>query len=187
VLFRQRAESNLRQWTIRPVHLGVAEGGPGAQPALFEAGLQKALGHGSKIYVIIYPYHAEIRLMMEKVGLTPLFGEWKRQLVAAVERHSAGGNIELWDFSGLTPQTSEAIPEKNDRRTHMVYYWEAGHFKKAMGDLVMGRLLGQDTGVGVRLHAGNVEAVVREDAARVRQLAETPSPLQQEVDSLFAR
>jgi hypothetical protein len=50
-------------------------------------------------------------------------------------------------------------------------YWEAGHFKKALGDLVLTRVLGADAmddDFGVRLNTRNESAVLE----RQRQLAD---------------
>ena len=64
-----------------------------------------------------------------------------------------GGTVEVWDFSGLSTETLEPIPDRLDRRTRMKYYWEAGHFKKELGDQIIGRVLGEPLNFGVKLDA----------------------------------
>ena len=69
----------------------------------------------------------------------------------------------------------------------MQFYWEAGHFKKALGDQVIEALLGQHLRFGQRLQAANVDAWVAQDRAAVQALLETPSPLRDEVDDVIRR
>jgi hypothetical protein len=81
----------------------------------------------------------------------------------------------------------EEIPAPGDRTTRMTYYWEGGHFKKALGDRMIERLF---TGVGefgVDLDLQNIEARVVEDRKRVQSLVATPSPLSGEVERIVAR
>ena len=74
-----------------------------------------------------------------------------------------GGKVEVWDFSGVSPETLEAIPTRGDRKTHLNYYWEAGHFKKELGNLVIDRLLGKQNDFGIKLDSGNIESWLAED------------------------
>ena len=45
-------------------------------------------------------------------------------------------DVELWDFTGFSPYTAEQVPRPGDTRTELQWYWEAGHFKKSLGDLL---------------------------------------------------
>jgi len=71
--------------------------------------------------------------------------------------------IFLWDFSQFNDYTEEAIPAKGDRQAKMRWYWEAGHFKKELGDLVLNRIFGRPgsrEGFGILLNSENVEAQI---------------------------
>ena len=92
----------------------------------------------------------------------------------------------MWDFSGVAPETLEAIPAKGDRKTQLTHYWEAGHFKKELGNLVIDRLLGKQNDFGIKLDSGNIESWIAEDRHRVQALLNTPSPLVSEVHDLLA-
>lgn len=187
-IFRQRAEDNVRNWTRKPLALRPKKGGISDDEATVDAILNKAAQRGSTTYMIIYPYHAEIRLMIERLGMGQLFSDWKRHLVGIAEMNTnRGGKVEVWDFSGVAPETLEAIPAKGDRKTHLTYYWEAGHFKKELGDLVIDRLLGKQNNFGIKLDSGNIESWLTEDRNRVQTLIRTPSPIVREVDDLLAR
>lgn len=76
--------------------------------------------------------------MFEAAGLWPLFDEWKAQLVLAIgdiRVRFPDARISLTDFSGYGTYNCERIPAANERDAATRWYWEAGHFKKALGDL----------------------------------------------------
>lgn len=187
VLFRQRAEENVHSWLRKPPRLRPEGGGLSDDERILDAILARMAGSGASVHLVIYPYHAQIRMMLERLGLGDLFAEWKRLVFALAARHAAGGRVEVWDFSGVAPETLEAIPARGDRRTHLKYYWEAGHFKKALGDRMIARMLGEENGFGRKLGAGDIDRWLDEDRARVRALLAEPSPLRAEVDDVLAR
>lgn len=188
VLFRQRAEENARNWHRKPLRIQPINGGISDDEAQINAILSVATQEGGITYVIFYPYHAQIRMMIERLGMGELFAEWKRLIVAIAERNTQrGGKVEVWDFSGVSPETLEAIPAKGDRQTHLKHYWEAGHFKKELGDLVIDRLLGKNGDFGIKLDSGNIESWLLEDRERVLAILAKPSPLLNEVDDLLPR
>jgi hypothetical protein len=187
VLFRQRAQENVRNWLRKPMRIRTASGGESDDEQLLNAVLARATPD-EKIYVVIYPYHAEIRMMVEQLGMGALFEDWKRMVVDAAARHrNKAASIEVFDFSGISAETLESIPSKGDRHTPLEYFWEAGHFKKALGDRVIARVLGFDESFGVRLDPQNVEQWLRKDRATVKALLGTPSPLLDEVEDVIAR
>lgn len=187
VLFRQRAEENVRNWTRKPLRLRPQQGGISNDEATLDAILARAAQVGNTTYIIIYPYHAQIRIMIERLGMGQLFADWKRLVVGIAEMNAErGGKVQVWDFSGVAPETLEAIPAKGDRRTRLTHYWEAGHFKKELGDLVIHRLLGKENNFGIKLDRGNIEIWLNEDRRRVQALLDSPSALVSEVDNLLA-
>ncbi len=186
VLFRQRAEENAANWLRKPPRLLPLAGGISADQQEVEAFVDLATAAGSTVHLVIYPYHAQIRLMLERFGLGGLFAEWKRMLVSIAERHG-GAAVKVWDFSGLTPETLETIPSPGDRLTHLRYYWESGHFKKELGDLAIARILGNPMDFGVELRGETIDSWVAEDRSQVQALLAIPGPLQAEVDDLVAR
>ena len=96
------------------------------------------------IKLVVYPYHAQMLTLFENAGLWPLFEQWKQQLVqevAAVKKENPSASISVTDFSGFGPYNCEPIPTQQQRHASTRWYWEAGHFKKALGDLVMQRVM----------------------------------------------
>lgn len=188
VLFRQRAEENLRNWSSRSKRLHPIEGGVSDDEMAVDAIITRSAAAGSRIVLVIYPYHAQIRLLLEHMGLGELFSEWKRQVFRLAERHAAAGaNVEVWDFSGIGNETQEGIPAPGDRSTHLAYFWEAGHFKKELGDRLLARLMGKENGFGTKLEQQTLEAWLSQDRTAVRSLLMTPSPLTADVEQLIAR
>lgn len=122
------------------------------------------------VKLVIYPYHAQILAMFEAAGLWPLFEEWKRQLVAEIvdaSRNHPNAKITLLDFSGFGPYNCERIPAQNDMQAATKWYWEAGHFKKELGDIVLDRVMAP-AGKG----AGDPVFGARLDAATLRTNAD---------------
>jgi hypothetical protein len=193
-LFRQRAQENLRVWMRKPARVLTTSGGASAHQLALEAFLRQAVATSGEVHVVIYPYHAQIRLMLARAGLSSLFSDWKASLVDTANRLSTDKvRIHVWDFSGLSAETQEAIPQPGDRATAMLGFWEAGHFKKALGDRMLDQMLGRAPGFGIRLQPATAPAWLQLDRHRVRELLEGPTSdhdilrLRAEVDRLFTR
>jgi len=131
-------------------------------------------GNGIDLRIFITPEHAH------QLEITAAIGEWatiesaKRALVQLLAddaaQHPDALPIPLWDFSGYSRVTTEALP-KPDTRAEMQFYWDSSHFKEIVGDFVLDRVFGvsysqhripQD--FGVQLNAATIEPAL----ARVR-------------------
>lgn len=175
--FRQRAIENARQFCLAP--RGIALAGSDSSSDWRDLGrlLDAATEQGASVELIIYPYHAQLMTMLEQTGLWPLFEQWKLRLlreIARVQQARPQARIRLWDFSGYGVLQCEHIPAPGDRSA-TTWYWESGHFKAALGDLMLARLFGGagavpvPQGFGVRLDAGgwnaNRDRIARERSA----------------------
>jgi hypothetical protein len=99
---------------------------------------------GGEAILIIYPYHAKIMALFEETELWGAFEDWKKLVLAevsAARKRHPDARITLADFSGYGIYQCERIPEKGDRKTTTRWYWEAGHFKKELGDIVLEKAL----------------------------------------------
>lgn len=118
-------------------------------------------GVGAHLYVS--PMHVWQIEAVRGLGLLADFKRWRIDLAAmaaAVDRATPGAPpLELWDFGGYNPITTEDVPEPGAGHV-MRGYWDASHFSMPIGDLVLGRLLrGEATpGFGVLLTRDNVGA-----------------------------
>lgn len=185
-MFRQRAEENLKSLKRKPLRLSPIQGSLSDDASVTEASLARLASAGSTTYLIIYPYHAQLRIMIEQLGMGELFSEWKRLILGIAIRQSTDhGNVEVWDFSGISPETLEMIPVKGDYKTQLHFYWEAGHFKKELGDLALARVLGKPGNFGVKLNTSKLESWLAEDRKLMRTLLNTPSNLLTEVANVI--
>jgi hypothetical protein len=135
--------------------------------------LTAAAASDAEVELLIYPYHARMMVAFETLGIWPHFEQWKAQLVAEIAKvqgAAPGARIRLTDFSGFGPYNCEPIPGKRERHLATQWYWEAGHFKKALGDRMLQRVLapgtvGEADGFGMPLASGNMVA----NAARIER------------------
>src|SRR5437667_6244927 len=137
---------------------------------------------GVDLRIFIAPEHAH------QLEITAAIGEWaslenaKRAVVQVLAEDSAqhpdARPIPLWDFSGYSSVTTEALPEPGSR-AEMEFYWGSSHFKDVVGDLVLDRLFGLShprrtvpPDFGVRLTPATIEpafARVRADQLAYRR------------------
>lgn len=143
-----------------------------AELAQLRALIELCRARGVELKLLIPPYHAHYLEIVDATGLWGRFEDWKRALVKVVAEYQAqpGPAISLWDFASYDEYTTEPVPAKGDRKTNMQWFWEPVHFKKALGDIMLARMLGQDSrDFGVELTAASVEP--RLAAARQQQAA----------------
>lgn len=118
---------------------------------------------GVETKLVVYPYHAQFMALMDEAGLGPQFTNWKRQvlqLVAQLRQAYPQARLSLTDFSGYGMYQCEPVPPAGDRVSITQWYWEGGHFKKALGDLMLARLFGGagEPGFGIELDPAAVAA-----------------------------
>ena len=114
--------------------------------------------------LIIYPYHAWMMDMFREDGLLESFTLWKRALVHSVNQLDPA--VRIFDFSGASTFTLEAVPSTGDRQSHVTWYWEPGHFRPSLGDKIIARIYGgKDAGFGEVLSSvGDATAGTRKEA-----------------------
>lgn len=146
-IFQQRAIENAKRFVRVP--RGLVNSETGSSPNIDN--LRAILAHGvrgqAEMHLVIYPYHAQILAMFEEAGLATTFDNWKALLVEEVAKARAanpGARITLWDFSGFSSYQCEPIPAKGDKKAKTKWYWEAGHFKPALGDIMLSRIAGEE-------------------------------------------
>ncbi len=130
--------------------------GPGrtAQPAT--AASETSLGYIRRIVAFCRAQGVDLRIFIapehaHQLEITAAIGEWatlenaKRALVQLLAedsaRHAGAPPIPLWDFSGYSSVTTEALPESGSH-AEMEFYWDSSHFKDIVGDFVLDRLFG---------------------------------------------
>jgi hypothetical protein len=165
-LFAQRNIENARSYLRNSLHLE-----PSTPPSASWAALarMKAVCVANAIHCVFvtYPYHADILELIDAVGLWPSLERWKRETVAVLAGTDSNPaeRIELWDFGGYDAWTTEAVPVSKTGSSSMRWYWEAGHFKAALGERIVRRVFDGDAEpFGTRLEPANIDA----DLAAIR-------------------
>jgi hypothetical protein len=165
-LFAQRNAENARNYLRDSLHLE-----PASPPSVSWAALARmktlCVARAIRCAFVIYPYHADILELFDAAGLWPSYERWKRETVGMLVdgRQDPAGNIELWDFGGYDALTTEAVPVSRTGTTGMNWYWEAGHFKAALGERIVRRVFGSDAeAFGMRIDTANIDM----DLAEIR-------------------
>ena len=143
-----------------------------AEIAQLRALIELCRARGIELKLLIPPYHAHYLEIVDATGLWGRFEDWKRALIKVVAEYQGqpGPGLSLWDFATYDTYTTEPVPAKGDRETALQWFWEPVHFKKALGDIMLARMLGQDTrDFGVELTQATLEPQLA--ATRVQQAA----------------
>jgi hypothetical protein len=140
----------------------------------FSALAKLAVEHHIQLTVYIHPYHADFLDMLDYFGFWESFEDWKRHLVAQVaDLQPDETEIRVIDFSGYNEFTTEAVPNPGDTKSEMRWYWEPGHYKSALGEHILERIIHGRTQFGRVLTAANIEsalAEIREERERFVRL-----------------
>ncbi len=172
--FLRKDQANLMALAGKPKDIFVSGTQWSSNFETLRALIRESRQRGITLHLYIHPYHAHFLEVFGHVGLWSRFEEWKRSLARMIENESTNGDgprVSLWDFSGYNSFTTEPVPMAGDRESRMAWYWDAGHYKSALGNLVLDRILGRTAAdrlypsFGVRLTADNVDAHI----LRVRQ------------------
>ena len=162
-VFRAKDQANIKAFLRQPKDIFDAGGVSSPELDDMRNILSLCRRHGISLHLVIYPYHARLLEIIRITGHWPAFENWKRAIVQLVgkDAESAGpASVRLWDFSGFNALSTEPVPEKGDRRTATRWYWEAGHFKRELGNLVQDRIFGRPEtvpGFGVPLTSATVD------------------------------
>jgi hypothetical protein len=189
VMFWQRDGENARNWARGPKSIYLADGGRAPEYRALERMMAIAARERIELRFVVYPYHAHSLVLFDQAGLWPAFESWKRELVKSVESRSAGGNVELWDFSGFSPYADETVPPRGETRSELKWYWEAGHFKKSLGDVLLTRMLSAERdlrGWGRRLMSSVLEEHLADQRAALAMYKATHAKDTAELAALVA-
>ncbi len=181
-LFEQRQRDSIARYMSGPK--AVRWPGPGASDSwhALDRLARVCRERGIALTVVTYPSHIDLLLAFERSGLWPAFEDWQRGLA----EFAARTGTPLVDFSRIAPETIEAVPPPGDTATRMRFYWEAGHFKAALGDLVIADLLADRPRLGARLTPATLAASLAEKRAALAGYRLARRGDAERVDRLFA-
>ena len=147
-----------------------------AQVDMLAAIVDESRRDGIDLRLLISPVHALQLEAIYAAGHGKDFARWKRDLVRAAAARDGFPAVPLFDFTGWSGPTAEAVPEDGKR---MRWYIEASHYTKDLGDRVLDRVLdhrdphrASPRDFGVALSSDNIGqhlARMREDRRRYRR------------------
>jgi len=131
--------------------------------------VEEIRAHDTRLIVLISPSHAREWSIIWAAGLWPQLEQWKRNIVTILAedaaQHPGKEPFALWDFSGYNSITTEEVPLAGDTQTQMRWYWEASHYKKEVGDMILEKIFDYynptrqvPADFGTRLTLGNIDA-----------------------------
>lgn len=154
-LAEQKNRQNLAGLLARPAAVFYPDGRLGEPMRQLEQLLAEAARRDLRVVAFIYPFHAEFLQLIDLTGRGKGYRQWKQAVAGMFNAHAgapAHHDWALWDFGVFAGPTMEPVPAKGDLRGRMHWWWEPGHYKAALGDLMLRRMFGQGAGFGVALH-----------------------------------
>jgi len=139
-LFQQRDQENALAYMRGPKNIFQAGRRPGPGFDAVDSIIALAAARDIKLRFVIYPYHAHTLVLFQLTGLWTAYEDWKRELARRIDAAQGATDVQLWDFTGFSPYADERVPGPGDTRTELQWYWEAGHFKKALGDVLLAEM-----------------------------------------------
>ena len=139
---RQRNRANLQTYTKLKTIRAAAPAPDFFDMAPLRNFLERAAREKTDVTLFFHPYHLDLLASLDKAALTDLFKAWK--LAVRKTMNKSGTDARLYDFATLNIVTSEPIPGPGDTKSHMQYYWEPGHYKSALGELMICIMLQDD-------------------------------------------
>jgi hypothetical protein len=132
--------------------------GPMPNIGILRGMVQFCLQHDISLTLILGAAHADQMEIYRQAGLWPYIEKLKVDLAQlAADAHS--DRITAWDFVEYAPYTTETVPPQGDRVTRLRWFWEPVHFQRALGEVMLQRvLLGTPADFGAVLTPATVGA-----------------------------
>ena len=114
---------------------------------------------GARVVVFVSPLHIYHLEMLDYYGYWSGFERWERELtklIASSNQESNHDDVELFDFTGYDQYSTELVASG---RNSLHWFWDSIHYKPALGELIIRRLLGdKNIPFGIQLTPENVDA-----------------------------
>jgi hypothetical protein len=107
--------------------------------------LSTAYASGTDLRMFVSPIHARQLEVIRLSGLWDQYETWLRRMVNISESEASALGREpfpIVDFSSFEGLTAKPILERQDESSAIAWYWESSHYKKSLGDLVVGKIFG---------------------------------------------
>lgn len=118
--------------------------GDTANLELFKQFAAFCLERDIRLTVMIGPAHVTLLERFDRSGYWNAWIAGQRNLLALADsqnaNHPDAPPITVWDFNSISHYTTESLPPLNDTLTRMQWFWDPGHFKKELGDVMLQRV-----------------------------------------------
>lgn len=179
----KKNRDNLARLAARAPSARHPDGRPGAPLGTLEILLAEASDAGIRLIAYIHPFHAEFLQSIELSGRGPGYREWKLSVSALFARYARPG-WRLWDFGVHAPETIEPFPPAGDRQVRLRFWWEPGHYKAALGEVLLARMLAGRSGFGAELRPDTIGPHLAEQERLARAFAKNHPQLRRYLRSL---
>jgi hypothetical protein len=141
VLFETANYRIMRTWQQHQNGRGVASGNDSKNYDELKTVLKLLDKEKIKVLLVISPLHHDYKVNLYKYGLGLRYETWKQEISNIAASYNASDKIKLYDFGCTGEALRERIPDRNDKQSPMKFYWDAEHFKSALGTELVSQLL----------------------------------------------
>jgi hypothetical protein len=103
-----------------------------------------ACRNGVVTRIFVNPQHSLAEHSIYQHGAWSALERWKVDLASIASKFQSGCDLRIVDFSGYNSITAESIAGLAPT-AGLKNYWEASHFKRAVGAMILARLFSRDT------------------------------------------
>ncbi|WP_455195917.1 hypothetical protein [Legionella pneumophila] len=98
----------------------------------------------TELIVILAPEHVRLLETYKLLDLWDRYEQWQEKLMAIIAAHNEKHpdlKFSLWGFNNINSITTEQLPDKDDIKTKMYWFWDQQHFKNELGNLILSMVL----------------------------------------------
>ena len=139
--------------------------------------LKTAKESEADVRLFIQPTHVYLLEVLKALGMMEDYEKWQHRLIGLVEgvnkQYPKSLNFPLWDFSGYNSVTMDEVPPAEEPKRPMDWYYDVGHFKKSLGDMIQDRIFNyNDAGrvvpkdFGMQVNSKNIDSYQREQRSK---------------------
>jgi hypothetical protein len=166
-MFTQRFQETEKRLLQARLGLTPKDATDSAEMAALREIFELAAENDVRLIIFTYPYHADYLMLYRKLGLQDPLEAWKRSLVVAAadaaRAHPGKQRPVVSDFATFSRYATLPVPDTAKDEAAR-WYWEAGHFKKELGDVMLATMLAppgssvNDDSFGSLLQPDNIDA-----------------------------
>jgi hypothetical protein len=124
------------------------------------------------VRLFIQPTHVYLLEVLKTLGVMEEYEKWRHRLIDLVEsvnkKYPKSLKFPLWDFSGYNTVTMDEVPPAEELKRPMDWYYDIGHFKKSLGDLIQDRIFNYSDAervvpkdFGIQINSKNIDLYQR--------------------------